>query len=48
MNLVDSLRALQADYNLLSEENKLRRSEFGSRADATGSLASSVRQELED
>jgi len=47
-NLVDNLRALQADFNLLTEENRLRNSEYASRGDATGSLVSSVKQELED
>lgn len=47
-NLADSLRALQSDFNLLTEENHLRRSEFGTRGDATGSLVNSVKQELED
>ena len=47
-SMADSLRALQSSYNLLSEENHLRVSEFASRGDATGSLVSSVKQELED
>jgi len=47
-NLVDNLRALQADFNLLTEENRLRKSEFTSRADASGALVASVKQELED
>jgi len=47
-NLVDNLRALQADFNLLTEENRLRKSEFMSRADASGALVTSVKQELED
>jgi len=47
-NLVDNLRALQADFNLLTEENRLRKSEFMSRGDASGALVASVKQELED
>ena len=47
-NLVDDLRNLQARYNLLNEENRLRVSEFTARADGTGNLVNSVRQELED
>ena len=47
-NLVDNLRALQSDFNLLTEENRLRNSEYASRADASGALVTSVKQELED
>lgn len=47
-NLVDDLRALQASFNLLSEENMLMKSEFATRADATSGLVASLRQELED
>ena len=47
-NLVDNLRALQSDMNLLNEENNLRKSEFAQRADGTSLLVNSVKQELED
>ena len=47
-NLVDNLRALQSDMNLLNEENNLRKSESAQRADGTSLLVNSVKQELED
>jgi hypothetical protein len=47
-NLVDNLRNLQSSFNLLTDENRLRVAEYTSRGDATGNLAKSVRQELED
>lgn len=47
-NLMDNLRNLQSSLNLLNDENRLRVAEYTTRADATGNLANSVRQELED